>query len=391
MSDKSTASGGSSDSKSAKSTKSSGSKGSGGDGGGSSKRKSSKEATGVDTELLGVKVGAVAGEAPPVGKGERSTSQISLAADGIELTDEVIGTLHITIRRHLHVAKEKATDEYNEDGELNEARPLSGQDASSIPYDQVERGLKRMIAKAVTDPKTNESSNPLIEEMWATIDFQGMGLISVAAMDKFINKKFHVLKNSETLLYAYKLVSNSNRSVNLSGVTADRRSWVAYHDFMKLLCHQFYFKRFWAVYERYLYVGEGGAYVSSPDISIDMKDFSFILKRSGVRLGDHDASTLFEACQVDDSTGKVPLAAACHVTTMRVFFPMSSEAKAASQPGAAVYAATAAAKMKKLKDGKGGKGARSQANGAGTRSAAASGGRKGGRQAPGRGGKRGGQ
>ena len=182
------------------------------------------------------------------GKGERSTSQISLAADGIELTDEVIGTLHITIRRHLHVAKEKATDEYNEDGELNEARPLSGQDASSIPYDQVERGLKRMIAKAVTDPKTNESSNPLIEEMWATIDFQGMGLISVAAMDKFINKKFHVLKNSETLLYAYKLVSNSNRSVNLSGVTADRRSWVAYHDFMKLLCHQFYFKRFWAVY-----------------------------------------------------------------------------------------------------------------------------------------------
>ena len=144
-------------------------------------------------------------------------------------------------------------------------------------------------------------------------------------------------------------------------------------------------------YERYLYVGEGGAYVSSPDISIDMKDFSFILKRSGVRLGDHDASTLFEACQVDDSTGKVPLAAACHVTTMRMFFPMSSEAKAASQPGAAVYAATAAAKMKKLKDGKGGKGARSQANGAGTRSAAASGGRKGGRQAPGRGGKRGGQ
>ena len=122
---------------------------------------------------------------------------------------------------------------------------------------------------------------------------------------------------------------------------------------MKLLCHQFYFKRFWAVYERYLYVGEGGSYVSSPDITIDMKDFSFILKRSGVRLGDHDASTLFEACQVDDSTGKVPLAAACHVTTMRVFFPMSSEAKAAAQPNAAAYAATVAAKMKKQKDMKG--------------------------------------
>ena len=122
-------------------------------------------------------------------------------------------------RRHLFVAQEKAAEEvYDSDGELiTSGRPLSGQDASSIPYDQVERELKRMLAKTKTDPRTNESMNPLVEEMWNMIDFQGMGLISVATMDKFISKRFHVLKNSETLLYAYKLCANSNRSSNLSG------------------------------------------------------------------------------------------------------------------------------------------------------------------------------
>jgi len=366
---------------STKSSTSRGSKGSVGKG-----KANSKE---LETELLGVTADAGA-DAGTTGKGDRAQSQLSLLAKDIELTDEPIGTLHLTARRHLFVAKEKGPDaEYDSDGELiDSGRPLSGQDSTSVPYDQVERELKRMLAKTVTDTRTNEQNNPLVEDMWHNIDFQGMGLISLSAMDKFISKKFHVLKNTETLLYAYKLCSNSNRSSNLSSLSADRRSWVTFQDFMKLLCHQFYFKRFWAVYERYLYVGEGGTYVSSPDITIDMKDFSFILKRSGVRLGDHDASTLFEACQIDDSTGKVPLAAACHVTTMRVFFPMSSEAKAASQPNAAAYAATVAAKMKKRNEKDPNKrGPRNQPPPRGARSAAASGGKKGGgaRQPPGRG------
>merc|ERR1739848_978830 len=96
---------------------------------------------------------------------------------------------------------------------------------------------------------------------------------------------------------------------------ANRRSWVEEKDFMRLLCHQYFFKRFYHLYARF---ATAFPYYNT-SVEVDVREFTYILKRCHIKLSEVEVEHWFEECGANELQ-KVPLAEACHIVTEKQFF-----------------------------------------------------------------------
>lgn len=92
-----------------------------------------------------------------------------------------------------------------------------------------------------------------------------------------------------------------------------------------LLLH---FQRFWDIYERINEEADGAGVKHNFDATVDIREFSFILKRAGYKIDTHDPgptelSAMFEQCLpfTVGSHNKVALAEVVKVATIKRFFP----------------------------------------------------------------------
>ena len=104
-------------------------------------------------------------------------------------------------------------------------------------------------------------------------------MVSLAAVHTFLKENYPILENFESLRLALsKLDVGRGRNISL----ISRRSWVHAYKFVPLLTHQFYFKRFFGIYERVLEEGETLQY--NYEQEVDLRELSFILKRANFKM-----------------------------------------------------------------------------------------------------------
>jgi hypothetical protein len=74
------------------------------------------------------------------------------------------------------------------------------------------------------------------------MDCVGLGLVSLDCLERHIkrNLDFAVMHDVEVLKLAYSVVKGETKGGTT--VTATRRSWVPFKDFLRVICHLFYFK-----------------------------------------------------------------------------------------------------------------------------------------------------
>ena len=289
------------------------------------------------------------GKAKPRRPSHAESHQCIVAPD----LGEQVGTLHLTARRHLREAKETFADSTytNED--------MGGPDASQEEYELVQTRLKRMVRDVgdAVDAVDAVDASPYgsafgggaaggeltrtdswfkakkpeddLDLVWASLDFQGLGLIPLDTVRRYIIKQLPLLNDMPMLLTAYRTMLASKRQYfeDFTSIAADRRCWVAQRDFGELLCNLFFLKRFWEIYEiiadsKEVKAGREDAFAPH----VDVREFSYIAKRAGQRLSEHEVEMWFEAClPVGSEAATVPLVLACHMAASKVFFPSDTE------------------------------------------------------------------
>ena len=108
-----------------------------------------------------------------------------------EPSEEVIGTIHATIKRSLQESSEDV------EGLGSAVNEVWQSDVDAFMYDEVAEKLDALVAE--NDDRQNR--NTQLNQLWTELDWNCSGLVSMAAIDKMIGKKFGgVLQNIDTLI-----------------------------------------------------------------------------------------------------------------------------------------------------------------------------------------------
>ncbi len=204
------------------------------------------------------------------------------------------------------------------------------------------------------------------------------------------------MHDKRMLFYAYKaLKSTAVSPAGIEAIKATRRSWVTYDEFMPLLGCQLYITWLFSIYERTLLtvsstkplLGTGGvdsleplpeiraspdndvSFNANPTTMIDSKEFITIVRRAGLRMSDHEVSSMFDAVSMQyGHEGKVMLATMCYIIAMKTLFP-KRENKVKPPQATQTQGRTIAAKMQRKRETRarratvGGKGRRKDVQG----------------------------
>lgn len=249
-----------------------------------------------------------------------------------EPSNEKVGMLHMRLKRAVQETKLIGKKGKNGVQQVHEAEVWQT-DIDLYLYDEANMQLKMLVASTGksfsperlgatfgTKDHMFDDEGELYEHeaMWETIDWLGLGMVAVHSIDKYIKVKFPIMQNIDTLILAYGMMNARHDGVP---VLSTRRTWVERDGFLPLLCAQLIFKRFWSIFERIATDINPFAYTFK--VMVDVRELAFIVKRSGckgVGLQEADIPALFARCSPDEH-GKIMLARACRIVTMKTFFP----------------------------------------------------------------------
>ena len=221
-------------------------------------------------------------------------------------------------------------------------------DETDVKATQFDNAEEHLLKICIAENPTNEASEQTyqlggpVDETWESLDRGELGLVSLSTIQRWLktHEVLQIMSNFNALKLAFACCKGATRHGNRKEVT--RRTWVSFRDFLTLVCHQFYAVRFWDIYERIAdgggVDGDGGGVTSPPhdfESLVDIREFSFILKRAGYKIDGHDPgpgelTAMFEQCSPDPETGpgsgskvltKAPLAEVVKIATIKRFFP----------------------------------------------------------------------
>eukprot|EP00056_Hartaetosiga_gracilis_P021672 m.25743 g.25743 ORF g.25743 m.25743 type:complete len:559 (-) comp9203_c0_seq1:809-2485(-) len=121
-----------------------------------------------------------------------------------------------------------------------------------------------------------------IKKLWAQLDYNGNGIVSVAELDKFLGESFPVLKNQRTIIRAFKYTTL---------IEGDKDSWIEKYEFVNLLKNILYFHKVYTIFNRL---------DSDGDHRVSFDEFkSECLPALGLDLSEEDAQNEFDSMDAD--------------------------------------------------------------------------------------------
>jgi len=98
----------------------------------------------------------------------------------------------------------------------------------------------RVFDKLEEQFKTMMTNLPQLREMWASLDFNGNGFVSLAEIDKFAVEQFPLLNHKPALMRAYKATIKKGNG----------DEWVNKNEFKSLLGHLLYFNKIYWLFDQ---------------------------------------------------------------------------------------------------------------------------------------------
>ena len=202
-----------------------------------------------------------------------------------EPSTEKVGVLHLRLKREVQETKLIGKKGSKLDAKNDEVWQT---DIDLYLYDEANAQLKTLVVAAgevysadlgfvgAGNARVDEDGEMFEHElMWEALDWQGIGMVAIHTINKFIKDKFPIIQNMDTLGLAHGMMNARHDGTPLK---SNRRTWVDRESFLPLLCAQLIFKRFWSIFERIASETNPFAYdysVSVVDIYIHM----YIYKR----------------------------------------------------------------------------------------------------------------